>query len=76
MADVRKNTTDATWLRPDCKSQVALKYDNGEMAGIENVVVSTQHAEAANNETIRSFITEEISSHPFLQNYFPVKLNI
>jgi len=60
MADVRKNTSDASWLRPDCKSQVALKYDNGEMVGIENVVVSTQHAEAADNETIRSFITEEI----------------
>jgi S-adenosylmethionine synthetase len=60
MADVRKNTTDATWLRPDCKSQVALKYDNGEMVGIENVVVSTQHSESADNETIRSFITEEI----------------
>ncbi|MDG1138816.1 MAG: methionine adenosyltransferase [Opitutales bacterium] len=60
MADVRKSSKDAPWLRPDCKSQVALKYDNGEMVGIENVVVSTQHAEAVDNETIRSFITEEI----------------
>ena len=60
MADIRKNTSDESWLRPDCKSQVALKYDNGEMVGIENVVVSTQHAEAADNETIRSFIIEEI----------------
>ena len=60
MADVRKSTSRAPWLRPDCKSQVALKYDNGQMVGIENVVVSTQHAESADNETIRSFITEEI----------------
>ena len=30
------------------------------MTGIENVVVSTQHAADADNETIRSFITEEI----------------
>ena len=30
------------------------------MVGIENVVVSTQHAASADNETIRSFITEEI----------------
>ena len=60
MAEVRKSTTHAPWLRPDCKSQVALKYDNGQMVGIENVVVSTQHAESADNETIRSFITEEI----------------
>jgi S-adenosylmethionine synthetase len=60
MAEVRKSTSHAPWLRPDCKSQVALKYDNGKMVGIENVVVSTQHAESADNETIRSFITEEI----------------
>ena len=60
MAEVRKSTSHAPWLRPDCKSQVALKYDNGQMVGIENVVVSTQHAESADNETIRSFITEEI----------------
>ena len=60
MAEFRKSTSHAPWLRPDCKSQVALKYDNGKMVGIENVVVSTQHAESADNETIRSFITEEI----------------
>ena len=52
--------TEAPWLRPDCKSQVALKYNNGKMVGIENVVVSTQHSADAENDTIRSFITEEI----------------
>ncbi len=60
MAEVRKTTTEAPWLRPDCKSQVAMKYEDGQMVGIENVVVSTQHAEDADNETIRSFIKEEI----------------
>ena len=60
MAEIRKETELATWLRPDCKSQVALKYENGKMVGIENVVVSTQHAADADNETIRNFITEEI----------------
>ena len=34
-----------------------MKTKNG---GIENIVVSTQHAESVDNETIRSFITEEI----------------
>lgn len=60
MAEVRKTTTEAPWLRPDCKSQVAMKYEDGQMVGIKNVVVSTQHAEDADNETIRSFIKEEI----------------
>ncbi len=60
MSEVRKTTTEAPWLRPDCKSQVAMKYEDGQMVGIENVVVSTQHAEDADNETIRSFIKEKI----------------
>ena len=60
MAEMRHAGAQATWLRPDCKSQVALKYEDGRMVGIENVVVSTQHAASADNETIRSFITEEI----------------
>ena len=60
MAEVRKTTAKAPWLRPDCKSQVAMRYEGGIMAGIENVVVSTQHAEDADNDTIRSFIEEEI----------------
>ena len=60
MAEVRHAGIEAKWLRPDCKSQVALKYEDGQMAGIENVVVSTQHAADVDNDTIRSFITEEI----------------
>jgi S-adenosylmethionine synthetase len=60
MAEVRHSGTNAKWLRPDCKSQVALKYDDGKMTEIENVVVSTQHSADVDNETIRSFITEEI----------------
>ena len=60
MAEVRHAGIEAKWLRPDCKSQVALKYEDGQMVGIENVVVSTQHAADVDNNTIRSFITEEI----------------
>ena len=60
MGEVRHAGIEAKWLRPDCKSQVALKYEDGQMVGIENVVVSTQHAADVDNDTIRSFITEEI----------------
>ena len=60
LAEVRHAGVEAKWLRPDCKSQVALKYEDGQMVGIENVVVSTQHAADVDNDTIRSFITEEI----------------
>lgn len=60
MAEVRHAGVEAKWLRPDCKSQVALKYEGGQMTGIENVVVSTQHSADVDNDTIRNFITEEV----------------
>ncbi len=60
MAEIRHAGEQAPWLRPDCKSQVALKYVDGKMVGIQNVVVSTQHAADVSNETIRDFITEEV----------------
>jgi S-adenosylmethionine synthetase len=31
------------WLRPDAKSQVTFRYDDGRVAGIDAVVLSTQH---------------------------------
>ena len=60
MAEIRHGGTEAQWLRPDCKSQVALHYEDGKMVGIKNVVVSTQHAESASNELIRDFVTNEV----------------
>ena len=60
MAEIRHAGEKAPWLRPDCKSQVALQYEDGKMVGIKNVVVSTQHAADASNEVIRQFITEEV----------------
>jgi len=60
MAEVRHAGEKAPWLRPDCKSQVALQYEDGKMVAIQNVVVSTQHAADASNRLIREFITEEV----------------
>jgi S-adenosylmethionine synthetase len=31
------------WLRPDAKSQVTLRYENDKIAGLDAVVLSTQH---------------------------------
>ncbi len=40
--EVRENGT-LPWLRPDAKSQVTFRYENGKPTGIEAVVLSTQH---------------------------------
>ena len=63
-------------VTPDCKSQVALKYEGGQMTGIENVVVSTQHAADVDNDTIRSFITEEMIKPSFHRELFLPILSI
>ena len=41
-AEVRKNG-ELDWLRPDAKSQVTFRYEDGKPVGIDAVVLSTQH---------------------------------
>src|ERR1700712_4108550 len=48
------------WLRPDAKSQVSVIYEENKPVGISNVVISTQHAEGVDNDTIRDFLMEEV----------------
>ena len=43
-AQVRKEGV-LPWLRPDAKSQITFLYENGKIAGIDTVVLSTQHDE-------------------------------
>ena len=48
------------WLRPDAKSQVTIKYENGKPSSIDTVVVSTQHAPEMELKDIREAVIEEI----------------
>jgi S-adenosylmethionine synthetase len=48
------------WLRPDAKSQVTIKYQNGKASAIDTVVVSTQHAPEMELKDIREAVIEEI----------------
>jgi len=43
LADIRKAGKTMTYLRPDAKSQVTLEYDDGKIARVDAIVVSTQH---------------------------------
>ncbi len=51
---------EVDWLRPDSKSQVTVEYDGFTPVRIDTVVVSTQHGPNVDNETIHSFIKNEI----------------
>lgn len=44
LAEVRKDGTEPT-LRPDAKSQLSVRYENGKPVGVTSIVLSTQHAD-------------------------------
>ncbi len=46
LADVRKDGT-LDYLRPDGKTQVSVRYDDGRPVAIEKLLISSQHAEGA-----------------------------
>ncbi|BAU46592.1 S-adenosylmethionine synthetase [Sulfurifustis variabilis] len=58
-AEVRKSGT-LSWLRPDAKSQVTVKYVDNKPAGIDAVVLSTQHAPGIKHAELKEAVIEEI----------------
>jgi S-adenosylmethionine synthetase len=58
-AEVRKNGK-LKWLRPDAKSQVTVKYVDNKPAGIDAVVLSTQHAPGIAHKQLEEAVIEEI----------------
>jgi len=63
MAIKRKNG-DIPWLRPDCKTQVIVEYDQqgGKLIPLRvyNILISTQHDPDVTNEVIRSTLIEQV----------------
>ncbi len=58
-AEVRK-TGVLPWLRPDAKSQVTFKYEDGKPVGIDAVVLSSQHHADVKMSDLREGVMEEI----------------
>ena len=56
---LRKNGK-LSWLRPDAKSQVTIKYDGNEPISVDTVVLSTQHSPDINLDDLREGVIEEI----------------
>jgi S-adenosylmethionine synthetase len=60
LAAVRKSG-EVGYLRPDGKTQVTVRYENGLPIEIEKVLISTQHAESADTDTqIRPDLWEKV----------------
>jgi S-adenosylmethionine synthetase len=58
-AELRKHGT-LPWLRPDAKSQVTLRYENGKPVAIDAVVLSTQHDANISQADIREAVLDLI----------------
>ena len=58
-AEVRKNGL-LPWLRPDAKSQVTLRYDQGKPVAIDAVVLSTQHSPDISLSDLQEAVRAEI----------------
>jgi len=48
------------WLRPDAKSQVTLRYENGKAVAIDAVVLSTQHDPSIKQKDLVEAVREHI----------------
>lgn len=58
-AQLRKDGT-LPWARPDAKSQITLRYEDGKPTAIDAVVLSTQHSEDVSQKEIHEQILEKV----------------
>ncbi|MDF1757668.1 MAG: methionine adenosyltransferase [Legionellaceae bacterium] len=58
-AQLRKDGT-LPWLRPDGKSQITMRYQNGKPVSVDTIVFSTQHSEVVTQAEIERAVREEI----------------
>jgi S-adenosylmethionine synthetase len=59
LAEVRKRGV-LDFVRPDGKSQVSVRYENGVPVAIDAIVVSTQHSPDVSHEEVRQGITDHV----------------
>ena len=59
LTDVRK-TGELTWVRPDGKSQVSVRYEDEKPKQLEAIVISTQHSPNISHDEITKQIIEHV----------------
>lgn len=65
LAQVRKDGTEPS-LRPDAKSQLSVRYEDGRPVGVSSIVLSTQHAyESQTSADIRDIV------EPYIREVLP-----
>ncbi|MCT4553983.1 MAG: methionine adenosyltransferase [Pelagimonas sp.] len=65
LAEVRKSGAEPL-LRPDAKSQISVRYEDGKPVGVTSIVLSTQHeSEAQSSDDIRAIV------EPYIRDVLP-----
>lgn len=75
LSEIRKNGT-AGLLRPDGKTQVSAEYVDGKIKRIQNIVISTQHAEEMTQAQVREALREEVINKVIPSDFIDDKTQI
>ncbi|PWI49268.1 methionine adenosyltransferase [Candidatus Heimdallarchaeota archaeon B3_Heim] len=59
LTEARKKK-EISWLRPDGKSQVTVRYDNGKPVAVSSVVIAAQHSDEVSHKEIKDEIIGKI----------------
>ena len=62
LSEVRKKGI-LPFLRPDGKSQVTFRYENGKPVAVDTVVISSHHSKNISNRKLKDGITQEVIRH-------------
>jgi S-adenosylmethionine synthetase len=74
LAEHRKRGT-VDWLRPDSKTQVSVVYGPEGPVRVTDVLISTQHADGVDRETIRNFLATTVIPQG-LDGWYHDELNV
>ena len=66
--DEARETGELAWIRPDGKSQVTVRYENGKPVAIEKLVAAVAHDEKATAAAVRTDVIAHIFT-PVLERY-------
>ena len=66
--DQAREKEELTWLRPDGKAQVTVRYENDRPVGIEKLVAAVAHTEETNAEKVRADIIKYVFK-PIIEKY-------
>ncbi len=70
LADVRKNGV-MPYLRPDCKSQVTVEYEDGKPKCVKTVVIAAQNNGSVTDEILKKDVIEKVIKYVIPANLIP-----